>query len=115
MSGQAGQDGAIGVREWLAAREPAPPPQLAKALSDAVGDSRCETLNHLPNTLLGRAESLLALLGDGRESAESLLAADALITYALEAAADDCESVDSVALVAMQAMGSLTKKGSVRG
>lgn len=50
------------------------------------------------------AAKLLRALGDGREAATDLLAADALLTYALEAAAEDCDrgdagstSVDSVA------------------
>lgn len=114
MSGAGGQGGSIDIKEWLAAREPAPPAQLAAALSSAVGAWKCETLTNLPDALLARAESLLVSLGDGRESAESLLAADALITYAMEAAADDCASVDSVARVATKAMGSLAEKGSAR-
>lgn len=109
MRGAGGPGGSIDVMEWLRARQPAPPAQLAAALSSAVGDLTCASPASLPDVLLARAESLLASLDDSRESAESLLAADALITYALEAAAEDCASVDSVARVAMKAMGSLAE------
>jgi hypothetical protein len=36
-------------------------------------------------------------VGNDRSSADDLLVADALITYAMEAAADDCEQLDAIA------------------
>lgn len=74
--------------EWLDAREAAPPPELRQRIAAALGEVSAETV---PGAL---AEAALACLRDTlaapeeRASALDLLAADALLTYALEAAAD---------------------------
>jgi hypothetical protein len=96
--------GGIDVGEWLRSREPAPPPALAERLSVIVGEKRCGNLGEVSASLLETAEDLLAKLSDGRESAFDLLLADALITYAMEAAADDCASLDAVAASAMKSI-----------
>ena len=97
------------MREWLKSRQPAPPPGLSARLSDIAGDRSCADLAELSATLVESAAMLLRGLGDGREAATDLLAADALLTYALEAAAEDCNrgdagvmSVDSVAAHAIE-------------
>lgn len=46
------------------------------------------------------AERLLRDLGDSREAATDLLAADALLTYAMEAAAEFNEDLDALAAAA---------------
>ena len=67
MSGARTSD-ARTVGAWLAGREPAPPPALAEA-------------------------RLLREAATTRESALDLLAADALVTYAFEAAADEPDTL----------------------
>ncbi|HXM37864.1 MAG TPA: hypothetical protein VN908_04290 [Gemmatimonadales bacterium] len=79
------------VQAWLDARHPAPPAALRERLNRAVA----ETTPHSPFPLyladLGR--ELLARVASrpagGRELALDLLAADAFVTYAFEAQAED--------------------------
>ena len=103
MTEPSGEDivGDIVIRDWLASREPSPPRELAEVLAGVVGDSRVLDIADLPSALLTIAEGLLVGLSDERQSAHSLLASDALITYALEAAADDFASIDEFAGRAM--------------
>ena len=75
------------IAHWLAARTPRPPRDLELRLTALIGDSRA-TPAELPDALIGIAADAFAHLGDDRESALELLAADALITYAMEAAAE---------------------------
>ena len=86
----------IVVGEWLASRDPAPPPELAARLAEIVGPSVCAD-GELPDALADLAQQLLAGLCEERQGALDLLAADALITYALEAAAEDCHGVEEAA------------------
>lgn len=72
--------------EWLDARTPPPPPELRARLADALRPA--ETLpGALADGALACLEAALARGGD-RAAALDLLAADALLTYALEAAAE---------------------------
>lgn len=106
------------VRDWLESRKPPPPPNLAErlvvALAAAPTDSRRSRsrppATGLPEALISAAEVILRGIasrqpGDAgeysaaidadrpvRTTAIDLLAADALITYSLEAAADHHES-----------------------
>jgi hypothetical protein len=81
------------IGEWLATRTPAPPPQLMRRVRDALGAAAGDDAAFAADRCVDAAETLVAaLLRDGRterESAPDLLAADALVTYAFEAAADD--------------------------
>ena len=86
----------VHVADWLASRVPLPPPTLSKRIADAVGDVRCSRAE-LPATLVDVALRLLKSIGNTRESADNLLAADALITYAMEAAVESCRDLDSIA------------------
>jgi hypothetical protein len=80
---------------WLASRRPTPPEELAITLpdaggSDAGGEGRgAELVRRLARA--GRVERDRALRRPGRvrESAFHLLTADALFTYACEAALED--------------------------
>ena len=78
----------VRIVDWLATRVPAPPAALAKIISTGVDDIECDKRS-LPDHLVDAAVRILNQLGDGRESANDLLAADALITYAIEAAAEE--------------------------
>jgi len=95
---------------WLESRDPAAPPELLAKLQEAVaalradaGDSLSGAHSHgmgqgtdeaLPALVTTLAEAALdrfraaLALGDDRSAAFELLAADALLTYAFEAAAE---------------------------
>ena len=93
---------------WVAARQPAPPAGLARALEGAIGAapdagapaaaprdaaSRDAAPGQLADAGLAALRRGLAL-GDARPAAYELLAADALLTYAIERAA--VEGVESL-------------------
>ena len=82
---------------WMAERRPAPPRHLAEALAFAGAASADAPLAALAG-LVAEGESRLAAararLGRVRESAFRLLEADALITYACEAALE-CEDPEA--------------------
>ena len=86
----------VRVVDWLSSRAPAPPAALAKRINETVGEATCPP-EMLPATLVERALTLLKSINSDRESADDLLAADALITYAMEAAAESCADLDSIA------------------
>lgn len=84
------------LKEWLASRIPSSQPRLVARLDAAVADV-ADSRDQIPQSLV---EAACVVLRDtlGRANtarnvtaALDLLAADALITYAVEAAAEDCE------------------------
>jgi uncharacterized membrane protein len=81
------------IGEWLATRTPAPPPHLLRRVRDALGNAAEDDARFATDRCIDAAERVLAQLlregRTGRESAVDLLTADALVTYAFEAAADD--------------------------
>jgi hypothetical protein len=81
------------IGEWLATRTPAPPPLLLDRVRDALGTAANEDARLAADRCVDTAVRVVAhLLRDrrtARESAADLLAADALVTYAFEAAGDD--------------------------
>ncbi|MDP9176850.1 MAG: hypothetical protein M3O61_04135 [Gemmatimonadota bacterium] len=87
------------LRDWLASRTPSPPPRLAARLAAAVPASASSDSNDTSQSLIAAAAAILheTLDQPGNErngtAALDLLAADALITYAVEAAAEDCEKL----------------------
>ena len=86
------------VLTWLATRRPAPPAALRAQIERAVTDAAAPLPDHLAEVgraLLGRVASRPQ---GGRELALDLLAADAFITYAFEAQAE--EDVGAVARLA---------------
>jgi hypothetical protein len=88
---------------WLHARAPVPPLQLV-ARMDAM-TARVTDRDPSADVLLAAAEAAMAaLLRNGcltRDAALDLLAVDALVTYAFEAAADDPESLEDCAARAL--------------
>jgi hypothetical protein len=68
-------------------------------LEEIVHDERCAA-NDLPAALMSHAIALLDNVGDDRAAATHLLAADALITYAMEAAAESNADFDAFASAA---------------
>lgn len=66
----------------------------------------------LPQALLAAAESLLRGMNGESDKAIDLLAADALITYALEAASEAGGSVEQVATMAMRRISAIEREGA---
>jgi hypothetical protein len=99
------------VREWLAQRQPAPPAALLAHVEAVLGDAVGESAGTAADVCLRAAERLVTelLRGDcgARESALDLLAADALVTYAFEAAAQTPETLARTATAAMERIASL--------
>jgi hypothetical protein len=81
------------VKAWLDSRTPPPPERLARRLEEALQpDFDDADAGAMVERLTLAAVSILSGLEQDRSSALDLLAADALISYALEAAAEDCVS-----------------------
>jgi hypothetical protein len=85
------------LNEWLDSRTPPPPARLAERLDAALADVAVSDAESISDLLTAAALAILRRLAadrgaESRAAAIDLLAADALITYALEAAAEDCES-----------------------
>ena len=99
------------VAEWLGTRTPAPPAALADGVLRALGAAAAEDHRLAADRCLDAAERLVAELlragRTGRESAAELLAADALVTYAFEAASDDPAALTDRALDAMRRLARL--------
>jgi hypothetical protein len=99
------------VGDWLGLRTPAPPAALLDRMRQALGDMLGAPATEAHEHCLAAAERLVRDLSDAgleeRAAALDLLAADALTTYALEAAADDPSSLDRRADEAMQRLSRL--------
>ena len=99
------------VGEWLAALQPPPPPALADRLKLALAHFAAQDVDRVPEACLDAGEHLLdELLATGstsRGSALDLLAVDALVTYAFQAAADSPERLEARAARAMARIGAL--------
>ena len=90
---------------WLAERSPAPPPRLAERIHQALGARVSDDAEGAPTLCVEAAADLLRELltrsATGRESALELLAVDALVTYAFEAASANPSSLTTTANAAM--------------
>ena len=77
---------------WLDARRPAPPVRLRARIDAALGSALQSDATHAASACLRAGEQLTRELlrenATSRESALDLLAADALVTYAFEAASE---------------------------
>ena len=90
------------LQEWLDAREPAQPPELARRIAELA--SRGEGGDIASQLLDAGERALRAILitgSDTRESALDVLAIDALVTYAFEAAAQEPRRIPVLAADAM--------------
>ncbi len=98
--------GAVG--EWLAGREASPPPELRERVS-ALARGGAILDAPVPQSLLSAAAAALERLArsgaSDRATALDLLAVDALVTYAFEAAA---ESPGSIPVLSAGAMARLS-------
>jgi hypothetical protein len=103
----------VRIEAWLAARRPVPPAALADRVTDLVTRAGSEADDH-PTTCIRAAVAALERLvrerDAGRGSALDLLAIDALVTYAFEAAADTPESLDQLAHDAMVTLSQVASR-----
>lgn len=95
----------VRLADWLQSRVPPPPPSLAGLLSRITADKSCATRAMLPDELATLARDILTSMGEDRASASDLLAADALLSYAMEAAAEECNDVEAAASRVMAIVG----------
>jgi hypothetical protein len=94
----------VTLREWLGTRQPTPPPELARRIVE-LAEGLGRSTNDVAGTCLSAAERALpALLAEepaSRKTALDLLAVDALVTYAFEAAASEPDRIPQLASEAM--------------
>lgn len=104
------------VNEWLAARRPQPPTALATKVTSTLGAAGQEEAADVASVCLAAGERLVAdlLTRDctHRDSASDLLAADALVTYAFEAAGQDPTTLVACAESAMRRIATLAGEGT---
>jgi hypothetical protein len=102
------------VGEWLATRTPAPPQLLRERIILALGAAADRDVTETESVCLDAAERVLTrLLGRGRgkrDEAADLLAADALVTYALEFAASASDHFEGNATSAIERFGRLVEE-----
>ena len=93
------------VGDWLRTCTLRPPDALSVRIEAVLGPAQHEPAESLPEICLGAAERLVAgLLESGstsRDTALDLLTADALVTYAFEAAGAQPETIAARADAAM--------------
>ena len=82
------------VQAWLSTRQPSPPPQLSEALHADGGQGAMHV--RLAGAAVAQLDWARANPGRRRESAFHLLAADALLTYACEAALESHDADGSL-------------------
>ncbi|MEP6990374.1 MAG: hypothetical protein ABJA80_05525 [bacterium] len=99
------------VGEWLDSRTPRPPAALVARLATVLNDAMAQSASGIPELFLSAGETLVARLlrndSTARDSALDLLAADALLTYAFEAAGADVTTIDARATLAMSRIAAL--------
>ena len=90
----------MNLRDWLAHREPSPPRVLQERV-EALALAVPELPDDPAGSLLAAAEAALVQLArrspEDRASALDLLAVDALVTYAMEYAAETPEELPALA------------------
>ena len=94
------------LEEWLDRRDLAPPPALRRRLDDAAVDRLGTASLAVQDAALEAAIRLLGTLLRGENSSRAdaleLLAVDALMTYAFEAAANEPERLEALGAQAME-------------
>lgn len=99
------------VTDWLVQREPAPPAALLRRLLETLGADAQRDAGDAADACLAAGERLVATVLGGedanRDYALDLLAADALVTYAFEAASGTPDALSARAARAMASIASL--------
>lgn len=105
----------MNTRDWLALREPSPPPVLRERVEVLVG-AVAERPGDPAGTLIDAAEAALAALARrrtaDRAAALDLLAVDALVTYAFESAARAPHEIPGRSSDAMQRLSRAAGSGA---
>ena len=83
-------------------------------MTSIVAGRSCEDSSALSELLVNEAADLLRNLDDDRSAAIDLLVADSLITYAMEAAAEDHAHLVTAANAAMQRIAPDASRGGQR-
>jgi hypothetical protein len=76
-----------------------------------VAQESFDTASELAHVLDELAVRVLQGVGEGREAAPDLLAADALLTYAMEAAAEDPQAFEAFAAASAERVATLASRG----
>jgi hypothetical protein len=101
----------VTVGEWVADRGSGGPAPLLDGVREALGRDGSRPVSAATEVLLGVAERELAAWlveeSGGRAGAVPLLTIDALVTLALEAAADRPDAVDAIAEDAIRRLAAL--------
>lgn len=101
------------VGEWLEGLQPPPPPALAERLALLLKENSHEPISVVPEVCLQKGEQmLLELMKSGstdRATALTLLAVDALVTYAFDAASGDPTLIEVRAANAMKRIAALAE------
>ena len=99
------------VGDWLRAREPQPPPALSARIDAVLAESLRAPTGEVSELFLSAGERLVSELlrsnSTTRESALDLLTADALVTYAFEAASEVPSSIEARTAAAMTRIAAL--------
>ena len=107
------------IADWLGEREPAPPDALLRRLRDALGsDTRLDATEAAERCLAAGERVLATVLREdeaSRDYALDLLAADALVTYAFEAASERPAALSDCAARAMSSIAALGVAASTEG
>jgi hypothetical protein len=97
--------------QWLDSRRPLPPAELRARIDAALGRDLLANVDDVMEVLLAAGERLVGSLLDedatSRGAALALLAADALVTYAFEAASERPAELSSRAASAMARIAAL--------
>jgi hypothetical protein len=106
------------LAQWLDSRRPLPPAELRARIDVALGRDLLADVDDVAEVLLAAGERLVGSLLDedatSRGAALDLLAADALVTYAFEAASERPAELSSRAASAMAriaALGGVSRRG----
>jgi hypothetical protein len=98
---------------WLHERSPAPPTRLLARVEESLGGDVLADASATSELCIAAAERLLADLLRrptlGRDCALDLLTVDALVTYALEAAAARPECIPGLTTAAMVRLASVAR------
>jgi hypothetical protein len=99
------------VPDWIRGQSPAPPAQLLARVTAMTAGAVIETTPAAALISAGEA-GMAAVLRGGcltRDSALDLLAVDALVTYAFEAAADEPEALEALSTNALRRIAALAE------
>ncbi len=100
------------LARWLDARRPVPPAALRTRIDIALGTDLNADADEVSGTLLDAGERIVRALleadATSREAALDLLAADALVTYAFEAASERPAELSSRAAAAMTRIAAIS-------